>query len=55
MAELDVVKDLVKDEKVSVPIISNGNVRTWNDIERNLEFTGARGVMVGEALLTNPW
>jgi tRNA-dihydrouridine synthase 1 len=54
-AELSVVKALVEDEKVPVPVISNGNVRTWSDIEANLEYTKAKGVMVGEALLTNPW
>lgn len=39
---------------VSIPVISNGNVRYWEDIPRNLEQTGADGVMVGETLLGNP-
>ncbi|EPQ52285.1 FMN-linked oxidoreductase [Gloeophyllum trabeum ATCC 11539] len=39
---------------VSIPVISNGNVRYWEDIPRNLEQTGADGVMVGETLLRNP-
>jgi tRNA-dihydrouridine synthase 1 len=38
-----------------VPIISNGNVRVWGDIQDNLQFTGADGVMIGESLLGNPW
>jgi tRNA-dihydrouridine synthase 1 len=45
----------VEDEQITVPIVSNGNVRTYADIEANLEYTGANGVMVGEALLSNPW
>ncbi|KAH9925861.1 FMN-linked oxidoreductase [Epithele typhae] len=39
---------------VHVPVVSNGNVRTWEDIGRNLEETKADGVMVGEELLANP-
>ena len=38
-----------------IPIISNGNVRVWGDIQDNLQFTGADGVMIGETLLGNPW
>lgn len=40
---------------LSVPVISNGNVRQWEDLADNLAFTGADGLMVGEALLSNPW
>ncbi|KIY53272.1 t-diRNAhydrouridine synthase [Fistulina hepatica ATCC 64428] len=39
---------------LSIPVVSNGNVRTWDDIPRNLLDTGADGVMVGETLLGNP-
>jgi tRNA-dihydrouridine synthase 1 len=51
-ADLSVVKALV--ESVDIPIISNGNVRTWDDVLRNQDFTGASGIMVGETLLGNP-
>ena len=37
-----------------VVVLSNGNVRTHKDCEKNLRETGADGVMVGEALLGNP-
>lgn len=37
-----------------VVLLSNGNIRTHEDCERNLRETGADGVMVGEALLGNP-
>ena len=37
-----------------VIVLSNGNVRTYGDCEKNLRETGADGVMVGEALLGNP-
>ncbi|KAI0359485.1 FMN-linked oxidoreductase [Trametes cingulata] len=39
---------------VGVPVVSNGNVRAWEDVGRNRAETGADGVMVGETLLGNP-
>ncbi|EKM77358.1 hypothetical protein AGABI1DRAFT_77367 [Agaricus bisporus var. burnettii JB137-S8] len=51
-ADLTEVKRLK--ENLSIPIISNGNVRGHNDIWENLAFTGADGLMVGETLLGNP-
>lgn len=53
-ADLSVVKDLVE-RGLGIPVVSNGNVRTWEDIALNKEETGADGVMVGETLLANPW
>lgn len=52
-ADLGQVK-LLK-EGLQVPVISNGNVRTYEDVVRNQEFTRADGIMVGETLLGNPW
>ena len=42
-------------ERVGVPVVSNGNVRTWEDVCENRRTTGTDGVMVGETLLANPW
>ena len=53
-ADLSVVKDLVE-RGLGIPVVSNGNVRTWEDIALNRRETGADGVMVGETLLANPW
>jgi len=39
---------------LDVPVVSNGNVRCYDDIVKNLESTGSDGIMVGEALLGNP-
>lgn len=52
-ADLEQVRILK--ESVGVPVVSNGNVRTWEDIVENKEYTGADGIMVGETLLGNPW
>lgn len=37
-----------------VPIIANGNVRTWSDVQDNLLSTSADGIMSAEGLLDNP-
>lgn len=52
-ADLTEVKRLK--DSLHVPIVSNGNVRVWEDLRRNTEDTGADGIMVGETLLGNPW
>lgn len=51
-ADLSVVR-LLKDT-LSIPVVSNGNVRVFGDIEKNVSDTGADGVMVGESLLEDP-
>ena len=52
-ADLSQVK--VLKERLRVPVVSNGNVRTWEDVVANQAETGADGIMVREALLANPW
>ncbi|KAJ7185370.1 FMN-linked oxidoreductase [Mycena filopes] len=51
-ADLSQVKRLK--ENLRVPVVSNGNVRVWDDLQANLAYTGADGLMVGETLLGNP-
>lgn len=52
-ADLDEVRNLK--EHLTVPVVSNGNVRVWDDLRENGDYTGADGLMVGETLLGNPW
>ncbi|KAJ3837626.1 FMN-linked oxidoreductase [Lentinula raphanica] len=54
-ADLSEVKRLKQSESLTIPVISNGNVRGFGDLSKNLEYTGADGLMVGETLLGNPW
>jgi len=52
-ADLNEVKRLK--EGLSIPVVSNGNVRIHADLWDNLVLTGADGLMVGETLLGNPY
>lgn len=52
-ADLEAVRE-VRRAVEGISIVTNGNVRSAQDISSNLEFTGANGIMVAEALLNNP-
>ena len=51
-AHLDQVAIIKK--AVSVPVLANGNIKSWTDVEANLQVTGADGVMSAEGMLDDP-
>ncbi len=42
-------------DRVSVPVIANGDVRSVADARRMLDLTGADGLMIGRGAVGNPW
>lgn len=52
-ADWNIIK-LVK-EAVSIPVIGNGDVKTYEDANKMLEETNCDFIMIGRGLLGNPW
>jgi len=41
-------------EEISIPVIANGNIREYSDLQQSLAATKADGVMSAETILCNP-
>ncbi len=52
-ADWNVIKQVK--ENINIPVIGNGDIKTCYDAKRMLDETGCDAVMIGRALLGNPW
>lgn len=52
-ADWEIIKKVK--ESVSIPVLGNGDIKTPEDAKRMIEETGVDGIMIGRALLGNPW
>jgi tRNA-dihydrouridine synthase B len=52
-ADWDAIRDIVKIS--SVPIVGNGDIRTYEEARARMESSGCPAVMIGRGAIGNPW
>lgn len=51
--ELDTIAAVV--DRVSIPVLANGDIVDWDSARRTREATGCAGWMIGRGAIRNPW
>jgi len=52
-ADWNIIKQVK--QSVSIPVIGNGDIKSCYDAKRMLDETGCDAIMIGRAILGNPW
>lgn len=52
-ADWEAIKKLK--ENISIPVIGNGDIHLYSDIQKMIDFTGCDGVSIGRGALNNPF
>ncbi len=53
VSDWDIIRQIK--ESVSIPVIGNGDIKTYEDAYRMLEETKCDAIMIGRGVLGNPW
>jgi tRNA-dihydrouridine synthase B len=51
--DYDAIK--IMKENINIPLIANGNIKSWDNAKEVINYTGADGVMIGRGAIGNPW
>lgn len=53
LSDLNIIKKVK--ENVSIPVIGNGDIKSYKDALNMLEYTKCDAIMIGRGILGNPW
>lgn len=52
-ADWDVIREIA--ECATVPVVGNGDIRTYAEAHERMEYSGCNAVMIGRGAIGNPW